>query len=477
MKYIISERQYSVITEQWWNDPKHPEWKKYAPTDYEKRELKKAETVLNNLDPHTIATIFAIGTAFIPVAGPFISASISLADAALYYKEGDKTSAGVTAAFSMIPFIGKIPGVKEFGSKAMAALGSKVAKGIKVFTPAETKILNAIKQNEGVIKQGLESASKKLPTITNEIKSFKPAYIERFGQESYDNLLREFLSGKSDKQYFVSALKGGTKASPNLANFVTKFGIKFAKDEISQIQKVAREFTEVNTATNIILNTKAGPKTIRINMISKNSVQKIFPANVGAAEANMMADASGGNIFMVKENIAKLSPKQIEDVLTHEFAHIKDPSMVASPKYIKKYSTEAVQGMKDWVESEKLAALGFKEKAAKTWNSAIKKYYLNPNEIIANNSMVLQNFVTNTKNLGNVMNKNQILKGLDDVINFAKASTPNLSRDAIKLLGAYDTNISNHFIRIASNPAEYRKFLAKIAQQANYLKSQVKIAM
>ena len=91
--------------------------------------------------------------------------------------------------------------------------------------------------------------------------------------------------------------------------------------------------------------------------------------------------------------------------------------------------------------------------------------------------MVLQSFATNTKNLGNVMNKNQILKGLDDVINFAKASTPNLSRDAIKLLGAYDTNISNHFIRIASNPAEYRKFLAKIAQQANYLKSQVKIAM
>ena len=108
MKYILTEKQLNLIQEQWWNDPKHPEWKKYAPTNYEKQELKKSETILNNLDPHTLMTVLAIGTAFIPVVGPFISAGIGLADAAMYYKEGDKTSAGVTAAFSMIPFIGKV---------------------------------------------------------------------------------------------------------------------------------------------------------------------------------------------------------------------------------------------------------------------------------------------------------------------------------------------------------------------------------
>ena len=437
-----------------------------------------------DISMHTVLAVAGIASAFIPYAGPFISAGIGLYDAKLYYDEGDTTSAGITAAFSMIPFIGKIPGVKELGTKAMALLGSKLAKGAAMggkvlnkavtFSKSEIKVLTAIEQNGALIKKGLESASKKLPTITKEIKSFKPAYVERFGQESYDNLLREFLSGKSNKEYFVGVLRGGTKASPNLANFVTKFGIKFAKDEISQIQKVASELMDVNTSKNIILKTKDGAKTIKIHMVPKNLVQKTFPAS---AEANMFADAAGGNVFMVKDNIAKLSPKQIEDVLTHEFAHIKDPSLVASPKYIKKYSTEAVQGMKDWVDAENLTALGFNEKAAKTWNSAIKKYYLNPNEIIANNSMVLQSFATNTKNLGNVMNKNQILKGLDDVINFTKGSTPNLSNDAFKLLGYYDNTISNHFQRIATNPVEYRKFLSKLAQQANYLKSQVKIAM
>lgn len=429
------------------------------------------------LDPHDVLTVLAIGTAFIPVAGPFISAGIGLVDAALFYKEGDKTSAGITAAFSMIPFIGKIPGVKEFGSKAMAALGSKLAKGVKVFTPAEAKILESIKQNESLVKEGLESISKKITPITKEIQSLKPAYIERFGQDKYENLLREFLSGVADRKYFIQSLESAKQAAPKLANFVTKFGIKFGKNEISQIQKVARELPDVNTATNIILKTKNGPKTIRINMVSKNSVQKIFPASAGAADANMMADAAGGNIFMVKDNIAKLSPKQIEDVLTHEFAHIKDPSLVASPKYIKKYSTEAVQGMKDWVSALELENLGFKEKAAKTWNSAIKKYYLNPNELIANNTMVLQNFATNTKNLGNVMSRSQILKGLDDIITFTKGGSVDMTKEPFKLLGLYDSNITNHFQRLALKPSEYRKFLAKLAQQAAYLKSQVKIAM
>lgn len=487
MKIILSESQFNRILSEQVKKPITAPSATLTPsnqssvlkptTNVKSGTINSTQGSGNNYDLHDLMTVLAIGTAFIPFAGPFISAGIGLADAALYYKEGDKSSAGVTAAFSMIPFIGRIPGVKELGSKGMALLGSKLAKGVKIFTPAETKALNGIKQNEALIKEGLENASKKLPTVTKEIQTFKPAYVERFGQDSYENLLREFLSGKSDKQYFVSVLKDAAKASPNLANFVTKFGIKFAKDEISQIQKVARELMEVNTGTNIILNTKSGPRTVKVFLVSKNSIQKVFPANVGAAEANMMADATGGNIFMVKDNIVKLSPKQIEDVLTHEFAHIKDPSMVASPKFIKKYSTEAVQGMKDWVEAQQWKNLGADEIASKKWNSAIKKYYLNPNEIIANNAMVLQNFATNTKNLGNVMNKNQILKGLDDVITFAKGNSQKLSDDAYKLLGYYDTNVVDHFQRLATSPTEYRKFLAKIAQQANYLKSQVKIAM
>ena len=82
MKIIISERQLGFISEQWYNDPKHPEWRKYAPTDYEKRELKKIANQVSVIDKfsdfyekHQDLIIF--GTAFIPVVGPYISGTLA----------------------------------------------------------------------------------------------------------------------------------------------------------------------------------------------------------------------------------------------------------------------------------------------------------------------------------------------------------------------------------------------------------------
>jgi len=493
MKYIITDRQLRVLTEQ-------PE-SRFGPEEHmshsERQDFhsgnperagaalmsgsKKQMDYIHSLDPHTVATVFAIGTAFIPLVGPFISAGIGLADAALYYKEGDKTSAGITAAFSMIPFIGMIPGVKELGSKAMAALGSKVAKGIKVFTPAETKVLNAIKQNEATIKKGLESAGEKLTPVVKSVESLKPAYVKRFGQESYDNLLRDFLSGKADKQYFLRTLKTAQKASPNLANFVTKFGIKFAKDEVSQIIKVAKNAFSDEIQT-VVLQTKSGPKVIKVYTVPLELVEKNLPAN---ATANMFADSVTGSVYIVKDNAAKLSGKQIEDILVHEFAHIKDPSIVKSTKFIDLYNTKASQGIKDWATATELRNANkigtplksIDDKIAKLEKSGMQKYYLNPNEIIANNTMVIQNLATNTSNLRNVMKKEQILKGLDSIIDFAKGKSTNWSEDASKLLGYSDEYINAHFQNLSTKPAEYRKLWVKLAQQAEYLKSQIKLAM
>ena len=120
MKYLISERQYKVLIEQ-------PD-SRFGPEQYmshsERRDFhsgnperagaalvsgsKKQMEYIHSLDPHTVSTIFAIGTAFIPLVGPFISATIGLADAGLYYKEGDKNAAGLTAALSMLPFAGGV---------------------------------------------------------------------------------------------------------------------------------------------------------------------------------------------------------------------------------------------------------------------------------------------------------------------------------------------------------------------------------
>ena len=62
----------------------------YGTSDYSK-VLGKIKEMPNynktDTDPHTALQITAFAVAFIPVVGPWISAALGIADAALYYKE------------------------------------------------------------------------------------------------------------------------------------------------------------------------------------------------------------------------------------------------------------------------------------------------------------------------------------------------------------------------------------------------------
>lgn len=480
MKIILSERQFNLIQEQWWNDPKHPEWKQYAPTDYERRELKKAETVLNNLDPHTIATIFQIGTAFIPAVGPFISAGIGLADAALYYKEGDKNAAGLTAALSMLPFAGKIvskiPGVKQLGSKGMALLASKLSKGAKL-VGEELSMFESIAKNAGLIEQELSLLSSKLSPLTKSIQNLRPTYILRYGQESYENLLRNFLAGKIDKNYFLKSLTVGQKAAPQLTNFVTKFGIKFTKNEIAQIDKAIANI-ESDAVDFVKIETKNGPKTIKIKKVDGDWVAKNMPDYTNSAG---WADVTNNTVTINKGATQYYSKSGLEDLFIHEFGHIKDPSLIKSPVYQKLYQDEATKGIRalknarEW-ENTNWGELGLtkpSEEIANFEKMGIQKYKMNPQEIIANNTKTLQGFSTQTKYWSEVLPKKQMLNLLDNIIGFAKGTVKSLSGDASRLIGVGGANHLNQLAKY--KPSEYRKLLTKVAQQAEYLKSQIKI--
>ena len=459
MKIIISESQYKTLNEQVLLGAG--------------LGLLPTTTKLAAKYPHEFLAVAGIATAFIPLVGPFIAAGIGALDASLYYKEGDKTSASISLLFSLLPFIGKIPGVKETGSAVWKTIASKFSSGAKL-TQLETELVQQVVSNSSSIQTLAKSASKKISPLVKEITELKPEYIKRYGQEAYEKLMRDFISGVSDQDYLLQTLKAGQKAAPELASFVTRFGIKFGPAEITQIEKITSQVFDNDTVKQVFLNTKTGPRTIKVYTVPRSLVVQKLPASAGAS---MFADSAGNAVYIIKDNIENLSRKNITDILTHEFAHIKDPSIVKSPAYIKKYATEALEGLKNWALSDDLNKLGFKDKAQTLFNKGIKQYYLNPNEIIANNSMVLQNFATNSKNLGNVMNKNELIRGLDGVINWSKGSAVSWSDDVSRLLGYYDQTISNHFKYLSQNPVEYRKFLAKLAQQAEYLKSQVKIAM
>lgn len=106
---------------------------------------------------HGLIDIAAIGTAFIPVVGPFISLGLELGNAALYASEGDNYTAGLAAAFALIPggqLIRRIPAIKKLGRNGMAKLLKKARdpKLAKTLSEIEKEVLESINKNSKWVK-------------------------------------------------------------------------------------------------------------------------------------------------------------------------------------------------------------------------------------------------------------------------------------------------------------------------------------
>ena len=136
------------------------------------------------VDTSTYLTILQIGTAFIPLVGPFISAGIGLYSAADLYNKGQKAEAGVEAFFSILPGLGKvvkkIPGITQLGQKGMAALATKIASK-QGLTEFERGVVKFITKDIAFVKQEASQAIKSMaakglnkvgnnPTIKKTIK-------------------------------------------------------------------------------------------------------------------------------------------------------------------------------------------------------------------------------------------------------------------------------------------------------------------
>jgi hypothetical protein len=136
--------------------PKYGPQKPLTPEEYYKKYGVTPEE-----NEHKLNSLFAIGASFFPVIGPLVAGGTGLADAKQYYDEGDKVSAGVVGAFSLLPFVGpllpKIPGIKQLGQKGMAALAAKLAKGTPITDATELAVINGINSNRSLVQSGLNS--------------------------------------------------------------------------------------------------------------------------------------------------------------------------------------------------------------------------------------------------------------------------------------------------------------------------------
>ena len=142
--------------EKWGYNPNKPETLDAAVA--KERQFRK------DINPHDVLSVLELATIFIPVVGPLVSAGFGLGNAALYYKEGDKKSAGLFALFSVLPFVGDIPIVKQLGKKGMELLGQKLLKqGTKAtLSPLETNVLKELNKNKSLIKSEVDKKVKQM---------------------------------------------------------------------------------------------------------------------------------------------------------------------------------------------------------------------------------------------------------------------------------------------------------------------------
>lgn len=209
MKIIITEKQYRIITEQM----------SYYP-GYAKDEEAARNWYKQNA--HTINTVLQIGSAFIPVIGPFISAGIGLADAAIYYKEGDTKTAGLIGLFSAIPGIGGLAsklGLTKWTAKALGEIGKKISLGAKL-SPVEMQVTNRVAQ----YKQLIQSEMQKIGESAT-VKAGTQAARQKLNQRGAIKTAKE--TGKS--------LPSANQASKNTLNKIAKGGLKIAGSTIPYV--------------------------------------------------------------------------------------------------------------------------------------------------------------------------------------------------------------------------------------------------
>jgi len=314
--------------------------------------------------------------------------------------------------------------------------------------------------------QGGKQIAKTTPTVAKEfasqVLSLKPQYIQRFGQSSYDDLIKKYKSGSIDHNTLIKTLSSASQVSPELAKFVTKYGIKFTQNEITEMNKISRLIRYLPETINkfifkkinftIPVQTTKGLKNIDVKLMTSEEAPKMW-----GDDFVQFGFARGDEITLIIDNLKReMDPRDIELLLYHEIAHVKDPAIVKSSKLSAQY------------------------KATPEYFS--KSYFFHPWELSANQSMILQKLSSNTKNMMGKLfwNKQRTLKGLEDIINWCKRWQfgPELTDDAEKLIGLDQPNVKDYFYDMELfDSNKLRNLKAKIAQQAEYLKSQVNLSL
>ena len=195
-----------------------------------KADPERAETCLQSgrEATHNLLTVVELGSLFIPLVGPFISAGISAYDAKLYWDEGDKQTAGLCTLFMLLPGIGKavakIPGIEKLGTAGMSKLASKLAKK-EALGAVEKEVVTGIAKNKSLIQELVNSAAK-----TKAAKLLASPAVKKIVVPGLKNIAAYGVLGAGYTAAWSAAAESGKFG---LAEFIKSYG--YRQEEIATI--------------------------------------------------------------------------------------------------------------------------------------------------------------------------------------------------------------------------------------------------
>ena len=161
---------------------------------------QQGSTNWSNVDARTVLWgAAALGAAFIPVVGPFVSAGIGLGGAVDLWTSNKKREAAITAFFSLLPMIGKIPGIGNIGKGLAEELKTAVLNNGALTEKQLETLISIIKWDEQVSeavignleKQGLGKVQQHV--LNTAIKKTEEKLVDLTGLPTYGELKKKTL--------------------------------------------------------------------------------------------------------------------------------------------------------------------------------------------------------------------------------------------------------------------------------------------
>ena len=471
MKILISESQLrKVILSEQGSDPFVPKNILGIPQYGAYERMYDSDAVDHTDEDAIMRMISELIVSSLPGIGNYMSIIYGGSYAKEEFDKGNNKTGTFIAALTALPFLkgitSVIPMISELGTKGMNLFAEKITKGIKL-TKIESNIISLIEKNKPLLQKELEELGKRL-SVLGDIKSLKQNYVYKFGLQKYEDLMRSYVSKNITKEQFLNQLKIAKGETYKLAKWSVNAGIKFEEFEMDQMTKILPDIQKgVEFARRILLDVKGELKSVQV-------IIKKFP---NASFGGKMID--GDKILM---NIEKLSGKSIDEIgeiLSHEAAHVKDPSLVShvyrdTYNATRKLVDVADKKFNDLATAAEKTGQGISNavKAGEEFTKAFTKYVFHPQEITANNQMVLNNITKKITDVVSNVGAKGAKQTLNNVINFVsgKSSLDDAAKQSLGKNGIEHLNGLYNYSK-----SEYQELLKKIAKQSDYLKDQLNL--